>query len=87
VLDRKGKVTAITGAARDVTAGKKAEEALKKLQRQQEAMLSNIPDLAWLKDREMRFIAVNEPFGKACGLKPGELAGKTDLDIWLKPWR
>lgn len=45
-------------------------------------LLDNIPDLAWLKDREDRFIAVNRPFGRLCGLLPRELPGMTDLDIW-----
>lgn len=48
----------------------------------QAAILDNIPDLAWLKDEESRFIAANEPFGQACGVAPAELIGKTDLDIW-----
>jgi PAS domain S-box-containing protein len=49
---------------------------------QLKAILNNIPDIAWLKDSESRFVAVNEPFGEACGIKPEELVGKTDLDIW-----
>ena len=48
----------------------------------QAAILNNIPDIAWLKDEESRFIAVNEPFGQACGVAPDDLVGKTDLDIW-----
>ena len=51
---------------------------------QQKALLNSIPDIAWLKDKDSRFIAVNEPFGKACGYSPEELEGKTDLDIWPK---
>jgi len=51
---------------------------------QQMALLNSIPDIAWLKDNESRFIAVNEPFGRACGYSPEELVGKTDLDIWPK---
>jgi len=57
------------------------ESLLNSLQ-QQRAILNNIPDLAWLKDKESRFISVNEPFGKACGVKPEDLIGKTDFDIW-----
>jgi len=48
-------------------------------QQQQLAILNNIPDLACLKDKEGRYISVNEPFGKTCGLKPGDLIGKTLL--------
>ncbi len=48
----------------------------------QTAILNNIPDIAWLKDKESRFIAVNGSFGEACGLAPDDVVGKTDYDIW-----
>ncbi|PIQ86934.1 MAG: hypothetical protein COV73_03985, partial [Candidatus Omnitrophica bacterium CG11_big_fil_rev_8_21_14_0_20_43_6] len=57
---------------------------LRKVEFQQKAILDNIPDIAWLKDLQGRFIAVNEPFAKACGFKVEEIIGKTDLDIWPK---
>lgn len=66
----------------DVTERKRAELAMREIQLQQRAILDNIPDMAWLKDKEGRFIAVNEAFGKACGLKPENVVGLTDLDIW-----
>ena len=49
---------------------------------QQEAILKNIPDIAWLKNKEGRYIAVNGPFADACGTEPEELIGKSDMDIW-----
>jgi PAS domain S-box-containing protein len=61
---------------------KQAEEKLKEMHMQQKAILDNIPDIAWLKDKESKFIAVNEPFGRSCGVSPENLKGKTDLDIW-----
>ena len=57
---------------------------LRKVEFQQRAILNNIPDIAWLKDAQGRFIAVNEPFAMACGFKVEEIIGKTDLDIWPK---
>ncbi|MDD4766315.1 MAG: PocR ligand-binding domain-containing protein [Desulfotomaculaceae bacterium] len=60
-----------------------ADRALK-LFMQQKALLDSIPDIAWLKDRESRFIAVNQPYGQACGVEPDNLVGKTDLHIWPK---
>ncbi|MBU4419303.1 MAG: PAS domain-containing protein, partial [Candidatus Omnitrophica bacterium] len=63
----------------EITAG-----LLRKAELQQKAILDNIPDIAWLKDLQGRFIAVNELFAKACGLKVEEIIGKTDLDIWPK---
>jgi PAS domain S-box-containing protein len=75
-------LTAITNTIAGIIERKRAEEALQEGQRQQKALLDNIPDIAWLKDKESRFIAANEPFGKACGFEPEDLVGKTDLDIW-----
>ena len=72
----------LVGFFRDVTERTLAEVRLRELDRRQKAILNNIPDMAWLKDRESRFLAVNEPFGKACGRPPDELVGKTDLNIW-----
>ena len=55
---------------------------LRNIELQQEAILNNIPDIAWLKDIQSRFIVVNEAFGRACCFRPDELVGKTDLEIW-----
>ena len=77
----RGKIYSV-GMFRDITERKRMEEILKKRQIEQKAILSNIPDIAWLKDNESRFIAVNEPFGNSCGMRPDDLVGKTDLDIW-----
>ncbi|MBP7653829.1 PAS domain S-box protein [Candidatus Dependentiae bacterium] len=48
------------------------------------ALINNLPFLAWLKDSEGRFLAVNEMFAKSCGHSINEIIGKTDLDIWSK---
>jgi PAS domain S-box-containing protein len=77
-----GNETFYNGLIRDITKRKRAEEALRESQLHQKAILDNIPDIAWLKDKESRLIAVNEPFGKSCGFEPEDLVGKTDLDIW-----
>ncbi|MCX5700262.1 MAG: diguanylate cyclase [Candidatus Omnitrophica bacterium] len=61
-----------------------SEELLQKTELQQKAILNGIPDIAWLKDKESNFIIVNEAFGESCGVKPDDLIGKTDLDIWPK---
>ncbi len=82
VKDDNGAPLAMLGIIRDMTKRRQLEAAIKEISRQQEAILNNIPDLAWLKDRESRFIAVNDPFSKACGRKAEDLQGKTDFDIW-----
>ena len=59
-------------------------EELRNIELQQKAILDNIPDMAWLKDSQSRFIMVNERFARSCGFKVEELIGKTDLDVWPK---
>jgi diguanylate cyclase (GGDEF)-like protein/PAS domain S-box-containing protein len=59
-----------------------AEAGSRNLLSQQAAILENIPDLAWLKDRDGRFIAVNEPFATSSGTSRDALIGKTDFEIW-----
>lgn len=61
---------------------KKSEEIAKEREQQLSSLLNNIPHIAWLKDRDGRFLAVNEPFAQACGYASSQLIGLTDLDIW-----
>jgi PAS domain S-box-containing protein len=74
---------------RDISDRKHAEQALKRSEelakeREQQvlSLLNNIPHIAWLKDRDGRFLAVNEPFAQACGYESSQLVGLNDLDIW-----
>ena len=60
----------------------RAVAKLRNIELQQKAILNNIPDIAWLKDLDSRFVMVNEAFAKACGFKVEEIIGKTDLEIW-----
>jgi len=55
---------------------------LRNIQLQQKAILNNIPDIAWLKDTDSRFIVVNEAFAESCGFRADEIVGKTDFDLW-----
>jgi nitrogen fixation negative regulator NifL len=67
--------------SRDITERKRMDEALRKIQRQQRALLDNIPDIAWVKDKQSRFIAANEAFARAFGRTPEEMVGKTDFEF------
>ncbi len=69
-------------AMEDITERKLAEERIGEVIRQQQAILDNIPNIAWLKDRKGRYVAVNDPFGKAFGVAPKDLVGKNDHDIY-----
>ncbi|HBG06336.1 MAG: hypothetical protein A2075_04580 [Geobacteraceae bacterium GWC2_58_44] len=69
-------------AMEDITERKLADERIAEIMGQQQAILDNIPNIAWLKDRRGRYLAVNEPFCRALGAAPEDLAGKSDYDIY-----
>ena len=84
IFDTTGKIAEVIEYSLDITDRRKAEEELRQSEQQQRAILDNIPDLAWLKDRNSHFITVNETFVKAFGKSREEIIGLTDLDIFPK---
>lgn len=80
-VDKSGKKF-IVGIIREITYLKEIENKLREVTLHHEAVLDNIPDMAWLKDVQSRFIAVNKPFGRVCGWNPEDMVGKTDFDVW-----
>ncbi|WP_190303392.1 PAS domain S-box protein [Pseudanabaena sp. UWO311] len=70
------------GVLIDISDRKIAEKALMLKQKHLKALMNNIPHLAWIKDEQGRFIAVNEPFAQAFGVSSEELVGKSAHDIF-----
>jgi PAS domain S-box-containing protein len=66
----------------DVTEHRAAQAALRLSQEQQVALLQNIPDAAWLKDVDGRYLAVNEAAWRARGLAAAEVLGRTAADLF-----
>lgn len=80
--EKENKLVGILGAVQDITERKVADQKLRDSLHQQEAILNNIPDMAWMKDLDSRYIAVNEQFLRISGLRAEEVVGKTDKEIW-----
>ncbi|HEY5975678.1 MAG TPA: PAS domain S-box protein, partial [Geobacteraceae bacterium] len=67
----------------DITERRQTMELLEKSRLNLLTILDNLPFMAWLKDTEGRFIAVNRPFADSCcHTDPEQLVGKTDLDVY-----
>jgi PAS domain S-box-containing protein len=80
--DETGRVRGATVIFHDITARRNQQLQLQEAERQKRAILDNIPDIAWLKNREGRFVAVNTPLATSLGHKrPEDLIGLTDLDV------
>jgi PAS domain S-box-containing protein len=86
LLDPEGRIVEWFGAASDVTRRKEAEEELARQRRLYEAILNNTPDLAYIFDREHRFIYANEGLLKMWGKTWDEACGKTCLELGYEPW-
>lgn len=76
-----GTVVGVVGILRDITESKKAEEALRDSERKLRALLDAIPDCAWLRNAEGRFVAVNRSFAEELGLTVDEIVGKTADEV------
>ncbi|MES1982610.1 MAG: EAL domain-containing protein [Pseudomonadota bacterium] len=73
----------------DVTSARVREDTIVKqardirnFQQRQNALLRSIPDIAWLKDTQGRYISVNDKFSAVYGMSTQEVEGKTDRDLY-----
>ena len=82
VRSNRGDIVGVNTVVQDITERKRTEEALRTSEQRLQALLNSIPDMAWLKDRQGRFIMVNEPFARSSGKPFAELIGRTDFDAW-----
>jgi PAS domain S-box-containing protein len=81
--DETGHVRGAASIFHDISVRRLQQILLFEGERQRRAILDNIPDIAWLKDRDGHFLAVNTPLATAAGKqRPEDLVGLTDLDIW-----
>lgn len=79
--DKEGKKY-IVGIIRDITERKKDEETILSLNEQQRVILDSSPIMIFYKDRENRFVRVNEALAKAVGLPKEEIEGKNMWEIY-----
>ncbi len=82
VKDNDKNVACIEGIITDITDRKEAEEALIESEAQKEAILNNLPHLAWLKDCNGVYLSVNESFASYIKRPVNEIIGKTDFDFY-----
>ncbi len=75
----------LVAIVRDVTERRRAEDALHNEQALFAYLFNTIPDHIYFKDRQGRFIRINDAMVRALGLRNSdEAVGKTDFDIFAE---
>ena len=69
---------------KDVTDRLRMEEALRQSEARYKTLVESLPQRIFLKSKEYKFISVNESFARALHLRPADLVGKDDYDIYPK---
>lgn len=72
----------IHGVVSDVTERRQILEQLRYSEAKYRALIENLEQCVFLKDRELRFAAVNPKFCEAVGKSEQEILGKTDYDFY-----
>ncbi len=67
-----------------VTEHKRAEDALRESEYKYRTLLENLPQRIFLKDKNLVYVSCNEIYARDLKIKPDEIAGKTDYDIFPK---
>ena len=67
--------------SREVEERRRVERERGEILQRQAALLRSIADMAWLKDRDLRFLAVNEGVTALLGVPEEEIVGRSDFDF------
>ena len=82
VKDAAGKTLHFVAIKENITARKAAEAALRESETKLRTLVEYIPEKLFIKDRDLRFAAVNAKFACDLGLRPEEIIGKRDQDFF-----
>jgi two-component system, cell cycle sensor histidine kinase and response regulator CckA len=80
--DDEGNPIRMVGTHTDISARRRAEEALVSERRLLRTLIDTLPDHIYIKDRDSRMVLINEAQARDFGLRnPDEAIGKTDFDL------
>jgi len=81
MLDARGAITGLIGAARDVTGRKRTEEALRLSEERFRTVVDSMNDIVFVLDREQRYVAMLGRRLERYGLAPDSFLGKTAAEV------
>jgi PAS domain-containing protein len=60
------------------------ENQLERNESKFKALINNLPQKIYLKNKNLLYISCNEKYARELNIKPGEIIGKTDYDLFSK---
>lgn len=85
IIGESGEIKGLVGISRDITKSKEFEKKLVKEQDLLKALMDNMPDKIFFKDRDSRFTRVNKAWAKKYNIEDtDEVIGKADVDFFNK---
>jgi diguanylate cyclase (GGDEF)-like protein/PAS domain S-box-containing protein len=82
IHDAQGKRSGLIGVSIDISARKRAEEALRESEERFAAFMDNLPGTAWIKDARGRYVYTNKTYQETFGKTLAELYGQADGEIF-----
>ncbi|MEJ7872847.1 MAG: PAS domain S-box protein, partial [Rubrobacteraceae bacterium] len=82
VRDKEGNVEFLVGVTEDVTERRRAQELLKESHDLLRAVMEGTTDAIFVKDRESRYLMINEAGAEVFGRSPEEIVGKDDVELF-----
>jgi PAS domain S-box-containing protein len=68
-----GELESLRGIMVDITESKRAEEIIRESEEKYRSLVSNIPDVAWTANSELRFVFISRNIEKISGFSPDEV--------------
>lgn len=84
LLDEKGNIRQIHGMMEDITERRRMQEMIVQEQKEIKLIIDTSPVLIFYKDKEGRFIRVNNAFAKMLRMDEADFLGKTVFDLYSK---
>ena len=80
--NQQGQPLRMLGTHTDISEQKRAEEEINQAKNLLRTVIDATPDWIFVKDKQHRFLLVNQAFADGVGLKPEDLLGRPDTDFW-----
>ncbi len=81
-FDNHGELISVLAVGRHITERKQLEMHLNTTLSQFEQFINNITEMAWIKDKQSRYIIVNQVLANRFGVRVDDMIGKQDADFF-----